>query len=423
MIKILLEAPILTQSGYGEHARLVYRALKLNTDIDLYVNPLDWGATSWASSMEEHLRESINKDIESLGKYINESQALNQPPKFDVQIHVCIPNEFEKKAQYSICVTAGIETDRVSVEWLIKTHSGIDKLIVPSEHARTGFESTSYEAFNEKTKEKTMIDCASKIEVVPYPVKEVQTKNLGFKSDTEFNFLCVSLLGPRKNMENMIYWVMKEFKNENVGLIVKTGRVKGTPMDLESTIEHLKKVTSSEKDRKCKVYLLHGDLEESEIHSLYLREDVHAYVSCTHGEGYGLPIFEAAYSGMPIVATDWSAHIEFLQAPYKEGGKTKNKKLFAKVDYDLSEIPQHAVWEKILIKGSKWAYPKEQSFRKQIRNMYKNHGMYKKWAKTLKSHIIETHENEKIVKQMSESIFSDINMSNAQNTEEDFLIL
>ena len=423
MIKILLEAPILTQSGYGEHARLVYRALKLNTDIDLYVNPLDWGATSWASSMEEHLRESINKDIESLGKYINESQALNQPPKFDVQIHVGIPNEFEKKAQYSICVTAGIETDRVSVEWLIKTHSGIDKLIVPSEHARTGFESTSYEAFNEKTKEKTMIDCASKIEVVPYPVKEVQPKNLDFKTDTEFNFLCVSLLGPRKNMENMIYWFMKEFKNENVGLIVKTGRVKGTPMDLESTIEHLKKVTSSEKDRKCKVYLLHGDLEESEIHSLYLREDVHAYVSCTHGEGYGLPIFEAAYSGMPIVATDWSAHIEFLQAPYKEGGKTKNKKLFAKVDYDLSEIPQHAVWEKILIKGSKWAYPKEQSFRKQIRNMYKNHGMYKKWAKTLKSHIIETHENEKIVKQMSESIFSDINMSNAQNTEEDFLIL
>ena len=42
---------------------------------------------------------------------------------------------------------------------------------------------------------------------------------------------------------------------------------------------------------KCKVYLLHGDLNEEEMHSLYLDEKIHALVTLTHGEGFGLPIF------------------------------------------------------------------------------------------------------------------------------------
>ena len=39
-MKILLEAPILTQSGYGEHSRLVYRALKMLKSHDIFVNPI-----------------------------------------------------------------------------------------------------------------------------------------------------------------------------------------------------------------------------------------------------------------------------------------------------------------------------------------------------------------------------------------------
>ena len=48
--KVLLVGPILTQSGYGEHARMIYRALKTREDLfDLFINPVNWGATSWAN--------------------------------------------------------------------------------------------------------------------------------------------------------------------------------------------------------------------------------------------------------------------------------------------------------------------------------------------------------------------------------------
>tara|TARA_B100001250_G_C19803818_1_gene792347 strand:- start:1318 stop:2622 length:1305 start_codon:yes stop_codon:yes gene_type:complete len=412
-MKILLEAPVLTKSGYGEHSRFVFRALsstiKDPSQAEIYVNPLNWGTTSWISEETEE-KSKIDDCILRFGNFMNFCREQKQNPGWDVQIHVGIPNEFEKKAPYSICVTAGIETDRVDASWLFKTHKGIQKIIVPSEHAKRGFTETNYEIFNQENNQKTLLNCASNVQVVPYPHKEHTPVDLDFQLETKFNFLSIALLSPRKNIESMLKWFVEEFKDEDVGLVLKTAYARGSILDRKRTTETIEKILKNYPDRKCKIYLLHGSMTEEEIHSLYMREDIHAYVTTTHGEGFGLPIFEAAYSGLPIVATDWSAHLDFLSAPYKEG-KSKNpktKKLFAKVGYDLGEIPEHVVWKDIIPAGSQWAYPKQESFKRQIRNVYKNHGMYKKWSIELKKEIEKTHCPEKIMSEMIEAMISDM---------------
>lgn len=419
MIKVLLEAPLLTRSGYGEHSRLVFRSLMRNKNLKIFVDPLNWGSTGWISDYSQE-RSQIEECITNQAQAIALAQQTGQRISYDMQVRVGIPNEFEKKAPYSVCVTAGIETDRVSANWLMKTHQGIDKIIVPSNHSKQGFDTTSYEAIDQTTNTEVLLECNCEVEVVPYPVKTLEPDHLDFSLSTKFNFLSVALIGPRKNLEKMIKLFVDEFgDNEDVGLVLKTAFARGSVIDREKTVSHLNKILKEYEDRKCKIYLLHGDLTDEQIHSLYVREDIHAYMTATHGEGYGLPIFEAAYSGMPIVATDWSAHLDFLSADYKENGKVKNKKLFAKVEYEMQEIPAHVVWQDILIEGSKWAKPKGLSFRKQIRNMYKNYGMYKKWAKALKENIIETHEENKILQQMHDSIMS----STQEDTVEEVLVL
>ena len=55
-------------------------------------------------------------------------------------------------------------------------------------------------------------------------------------------------------------------------------------------------------------------MSEEEIHGLYTHEKIKCYITTTHGEGFGLPIFEAAYSGMPIVAPAFSRHLDFIYA-------------------------------------------------------------------------------------------------------------
>ena len=409
-MKILLDAPILTQSGYGEHSRLVFNSIK-DTGHEIYINPLEWGSTSWdVDGADEDVKNSIIR----FGEYIDRATE-ESPASFDMQIHVGIPNEFEKRAPYSVCVTAGIETDKVSSNWLLKTHQGIDKMIVPSEHAKSGFLTTSYSIKDEQREIETILECNCPISVVPYPVK-VFDNNDPISLDgvtTEFNFLSIALWGPRKNLTNMINWFLEEFKNdENVGLILKTGMSRGSVIDREQTTRTVKNITDKHPESKCKVYIIHGNMTEEEIHSLYLNPKIKAYVTTSHGEGYGLPVFEAAYSGLPIVATDWSGHLDFLSGVIKEKNKLKIKKLFARVDFKLREVPKSAWWDHIIVQDSRWAYPEARSFKKQIRNVYKNLGLYRKWAKALKEKVLEDYSSDAVHEMMKNELLSFLDDAN-----------
>ena len=46
-------------------------------------------------------------------------------------------------------------------------------------------------------------------------------------------------------------------------------------------------------------------------------------ISFTRGEGYGLPLVDAAASGLPIVATNWSGHLQFLSKGHFSKGAPK----------------------------------------------------------------------------------------------------
>lgn len=409
-MKILLESPIMTQSGYGEHARLVFESIR-DLGLEVHLLPLNWGNTPWTIGDSSPLARQIEKGIKRFESYNNLCKQTNQPPNYDIHIHVGILNEYEKKANYSVCVTAGIETDRVSADWLLKTHQQRpDKIIVPSEHAKLGFEQTAYEILTknetgQQEKQRLQINEQCPVEVIPYPVKEVTPCELDLELETEFNFLTVSLLGPRKNIEESLIWFLEEFKDDDqVGLVLKTAQARSSIMDRIKTVEHFNDILEKFPNSKCKVYLIHGNLTESEVNALYNHPKIKAYITATHGEGYGLPIFEAAYNGMPVVATNWSGHLDFLVGEIRENNKLKEKKLFAKIDYDLKEIPKSIVWDKILVEGSQWAFPKPASFKSQARKVYKNYGMYKKWALTLQDKLQKTHSKEVVLKKMSEAL-------------------
>ena len=65
-----------------------------------------------------------------------------------------------------------------------------------------------------------------------------------------------------------------------------------------------------------KVYILHGDLSIDELYSLYSHNKVNCYLTLTKGEGYGLPLLESARCGLPIIATNWSGHLDFLEQDF-----------------------------------------------------------------------------------------------------------
>jgi len=411
MKKVLIEAPILTQSGYGEHSRFVYRSLRERDDVDIHILPLDWGSTSWCTEITAE-----TKEIEELIKKTAVHTANNENPQFDVHIHVGIPNEFERKAPYAVHVTAGIETTKISKEWLAKTFE-MDKIIVPSEHAKWAFENTSHKA--EKEGKTIEAKCQTPVEVVPYPVRDYSKDNdfnLDLKHD--FNFLSVAMWCERKNMDNMINWFVEEFKDEEVGLVLKTAFSRGSLIDRNMMHRKLKAVLEKHGDRKCKVYLLHGNLSNEEMKSLYTHKKIKAMVSAAHGEGFGLPLFEAACNGMPIIAPAWSGYLDFLRASVLEGKKGKKTKrmrdFFAKVEYSIQPVQKSAVWNNIIIPESMWCFPREPSFKNQLRNVYNNYSTYKTMAQKNKRRVLQEFAKETVMEKLSLALVAPTVMPEAE---------
>ena len=135
---------------------------------------------------------------------------------------------------------------------------------------------------------------------------------------------------------------------------------------------------------------------------LYSHKKIKSLVSISHGEGYGLPLFEAAYLGLPIITTNWSGHCDFLNMKskrIKKGSKSKKesyrKPMFAEVNYTLGPVHREAVWDGVIQADSMWCYAEEKSYKKCLSDMYENYDKYKDMAKKLKIWIKKEFDPEK----------------------------
>ena len=334
--KIIVRGPVLTQSGYGEQSRFALRALREHEDkFDIHIIPVGWGQTGWISEDTEEKRW--------LDFIINKTNhALQNRVQFDVSLQITIPNEWEKMAPINIGYTAGIESDKIDPEWIQKAKI-MDKIIVISDHAKYGFESTSWVGTDQNGK-KMRLKSNVPVETVNYCVRKWEPTKLDIDLKDNFNFLAVAQWGPRKNITNTVKWFVEECYDRDVGLVLKTNIRKNNVADRLTVQKNVKTVLDSFPDRKCKVYVLHGDLSQNELAGLYTHPKIKSLITLAHGEGFGLPIFEAVCHGLPVISPEWGGQCDFLYAPYRK----KNKAMFSKVSYTIAPIQDFAVWQGVL---------------------------------------------------------------------------
>ena len=159
------------------------RSLRSRSDLfDIYIQPLQWGKTSWINEVTEE-RLWIDAIIEKTIGFIQ------QGGKFDISIQSTIPNEFQNLANFNIGYTAGIETSKVSHQWIQKSNE-MDKIIVVSSHSKNVFENTEYKAQNTQTGEEVTLRMQKPVEFVNYPTKTFNNlPELELELTTDFNFL------------------------------------------------------------------------------------------------------------------------------------------------------------------------------------------------------------------------------------------
>ena len=380
MKKVILRGPVLTQSGYGVHTRQVARWLlekEKKGEIELKIHTLMWGDTPWIL------------DSTRYNGFIKDLMERTTSPKldkivYDVSFQLQLPNEWDPKlAKFNVGITAGIETDRCNPEWIACLNS-MNLIIVPSQHVRDSFLNTG--------------KVSVPIVIVPeaYSDEYVKAKDELPKLDTfptNFNFLVFGQItgtnpyNDRKNIFFTVKWLCELFKDDpDVGIVLKTNTARGTKIDRQGVTHVIKQLLSEVRPGpNPKVYLFHGNMSEDEVAALYNHPQITSLISLTRGEGYGLPILEAATCGLPIIATNWSGHLDFLKR-----GK------FIKVQYKLEDIHKSRIDNKIFMQGARWAEPEENDFKSRVTKFRTSNEIPREWARDLQTKIRENYSYDKI---------------------------
>lgn len=388
MKKVIFRAPVMTASGYGTYSRALLKALVDDGRFDITVVSTGWGVTPVLYDRDPWM----DKIRELSGKFNPQTMG---PKDFDASFQVTIPNEFSKMAPVNICCTAGIETDRVSPLWQQKCNEFADVVVVPSLHSARSFTTGIYGAEkgpNQLLLRKPLYVLPIWIDTGTFNTDPVSPElQKGFDFPAKFNFVSVGLgleknePDDRKNYTQLIRWFCEQFKaNPDVGLVLKLSMVNYSRIDFENTKNRILQLKGSTGCGQFpRIHLIHGRLRDGELAALYKHPNVKAYVSLAHGEGFGLPIIEAAACGLPVVATNWSGHLDFL--------RINGKSLFIPVRADLNEIPNGAVWDTVHDRGTKWAHIDEHDAKLKMAKVVLSYDRPKEWAGQLAAHIHETY--------------------------------
>jgi glycosyltransferase involved in cell wall biosynthesis len=364
MKNVLIRAPLLSFSGYGVHSRQIFKWLSNRKDVNVYSEIVNWGNTTWM----------INSEMEDglIGKIMETSSGVENP---DVTFQVQLPDEWDPDlGKFNVGVSAFVETDRCHPSW-IDAINKMDLVIVPSTFTKALIENTG--------------ECKTPVIVVHESFHDDfanESGSLDIDLDTSFNFLVVGQFtgddpwNDRKNLFFTIKWICEEFKDDpNVGIILKTNHGRGTRIDRELTKSKVNQIVNEVREGDFpRFHLIHGNLTSKEMVQLYNHKSCKCLVSLTRGEGYGLPLLEASVGKIPVIATNWSGHLDFL-------GKGK----FIPINYSLTQIPPSRIDGRIFLEGFRWAEPMEEDFKKKILKFREKSEKPKEWAnelsKTLKS--------------------------------------
>jgi len=372
---LVFQAPIATRSGYGDHARDLLHSLYKLDKFEIKVISTRWGNTPM---------DSLNYD-NPFHKWIVDSIIPKVEQKPDIYIQVTVPNEFQPVGHYNIGITAAIETTHSPLDW-VHGCNRMDLIIVPSEHSKKSLVDSVYNEADNNTKQ---LIAQHRIQKPVEVLFEGFNENFGtdyvehvdlaqIKEDFAFLFVGHWLRGDigedRKNVGMMIKSFAMAFKNEKVkpALVLKTSSAGFSVIDRETTIKKIKDVLG--KDYKSvPVYLLHGDLTESQMNGLYEHPKVKAMLNFTKGEGFGRPLLEFSLTGKPILVSNWSGHIDFL----KQGAVL--------LEGELKPVHESAA-DQFLLKESQWFNVNISKALVAMKDVYKNYNKYKTESSKLGKH-------------------------------------
>jgi glycosyltransferase involved in cell wall biosynthesis len=380
---LFISCPLETMSGYGARSRDIVRAILKYDKYDVRVLSQRWGNTAY------NALDLNNPDDKILYDLIWREQQLPKQP--DIWIQITVPNEFQNVGKYNIGITAGIETTVCDPSW-IEGLNRMDLTLVSSNHTKKVFEDSAFEKRDQKTNQVLgVIKLEKPVDVLFEGVdlnkyfyiadEDLDGTELVQSLDNIKEEFCYLFVGhwlqgqigeDRKNVGYMIKAFLEVFKNKKnkPALLLKTSSANNSILDRDDVLKKIDAIKNTVKGDLPNVYLLHGDLEDKDMNDLYNHGKVKTMVSLTKGEGFGRPLLEFSLSKKPIIASNWSGHLDFLSPEFNTliGG-------------GLTNVHSSAVVQNMILSESQWFTPNDASVADAFENNFNKYSKYVELAK------------------------------------------
>ena len=231
-----------------------------------------------------------------------------------------------------------LETDRIPPEW-VRQANLMDEIWTPS-------------TFNARTFAESGVN--RPIHVVPLGVDPdyFNPRISRYPLSGLYTFLSVFQWGERKMPELLLRAFNHEFRrDEAVVLVCKT-------LNSDPNVDPHAQIAALGLDpRGGRIHLSLNQLVPTyQLGALYRSAD--CFVLTTRGEGFGMPIIEAMACGLPVIATDWSAHPDFMNS------RNSYPLPVERLVPAQAKCPYYA--------GAKWAEPSYSHLRRLMRHVFEH---------------------------------------------------
>lgn len=240
------------------------------------------------------------------------------------------------------------EADRIPPDWVERARQH-ELIILPNEYGRSIWAESGVPE--------------EKLKICPLAVDEkffashCQTLDIQISEERKFadfskRFLSIADLRPRKNHIGLIRtWLNATSKRDDAVLLIKMSsnpeRLNIFKQDFQRTLKESGKSLSN----AAPIFLVSAEYSSNEMRSLY--HSATHYISVSRGEGWDLPMMEAACAGLQLIAPDHSGYSEYV--------KPEDFYVLPSNRVPISEQDFRGLGDYALFKGLNWWEVEEES--------------------------------------------------------------
>ena len=287
-----------TPDGYGDEARAFLRSAE-----SLGLSPGLIDLSFWS---EQRAGLSRAEEMQLLRQ---ESRVDNLDPEAAIYVHHYVPGmPLQKMAkQQGLNVSRSMfETDRIPGSWL-PSLSLMDEIWVP-----TNFNIDTFAASGVPRSKIRKLGGTLDFDFYDPDRPDLQPLEVPGLDQDHFVFLSNFDFTERKGWQSLLKaWRLAFSEEDRVTLLLKTASLS---VGKDEISERINAFWGNEAKGAAPVVLFNQMLSVEEMAQLYYTVD--AFVLPSRGEGWGRPYMEALAMGLPTVASNFSAHLEFVRADY-----------------------------------------------------------------------------------------------------------